>query len=308
MKVCWILVYLTLVTPLVAQQDPSPALLSEARIVHTILDSNTITVLRLKPGYVSSVRVPDEVNSVVLGDPGSFKAEHSAAEPRLVFIKPTTSSPGETNALITTRNGREISLHLINSGLSDQGPVDFVLEYAMPRSFLVDNSFPSFVIAETHTLSISSVPPANASSDPHTKLEELLEKQSDKNPRWKGKQLRIALGQISDEHDEMILVFSVLNASSKTIELLPPQIQLAGASHSKHGRPITADQVPVTEYKMTTRRLAPQARCDVVVAFRRPTFKQSGEQMLLQVAEAESVDRPVLLPIPFVVPAGGVLR
>jgi hypothetical protein len=305
MKIGWILVYLTLAITLVAQQDPS---VPEGRIVRLNLDSNTVTLLRLKPGYVSSVRVPDEVSSVVLGDPGSFKAEHSESEPRLVFLKPTTSAPAETNALITTRNGREVSLHLINAGISDQGPVDFVLEYTMPRALLVDDSFPSFVIAESHSLGNTSGPPPNISSDLHSKLEELLNKQSETRPPWQGKKLRVALGKISDAQEDMIVAFSVMNASSKTIELLPPQIQLAGASRSKHGRSITADQVPVTEYKMTTRRLAPEARADVVVAFERPTFKQSSEQMLLQVAEAESVDRPVLLPIPFVVPAGGIVR
>src|SRR6185437_3963374 len=118
-------------------------------------------------------------------------------------------TPGETNALITTRNGREISLHLINAGVSDQGPVDFVLEYAMPRSFLIDDSFPSFVVAETRGLGNSSSRPQNAGSDLHFKLEKLLDKQTEESPRWQGKQLRVALGKISEEQQDMIVVFSV---------------------------------------------------------------------------------------------------
>ena len=58
-------------------------------------------VLHLRTGYVSSVRVLEEISSVVLGDPGGFKAEHSEAEPQLVFFKTTSAKPAQTNALIS---------------------------------------------------------------------------------------------------------------------------------------------------------------------------------------------------------------
>jgi hypothetical protein len=41
------------------------------------------------------------------------------------------------------------------------------------------------------------------------------------------------------------------------------------------------------------------------VVFDRPSFKESSEQMLLQVAQAEGVDQPVLVPVAFVAPEGG---
>ena len=50
---------------------------------------------------------------------------------------------------------------------------------------------------------------------------------------------------------------------------------------------------------MTTRRLGPGERADGVVLFERPTFKESSEKLELQLAEADQVDRPILLPIPF---------
>jgi hypothetical protein len=103
----------------------------------------------------------------------------------------------------------------------------------------------------------------------------------------------------------MTVEFSVLNASSKTIELLPPQIQLAGKSKEKHKKTVKADPVPIKDYTMTIRRLPPGARADGVVVFDRPSFKESREQMLLQVAQAEGVDQPVLVPVAFVAPAGG---
>jgi hypothetical protein len=66
--------------------------LPQARIVNLSVDLEQVLVLHLRPGYVSSVRVLEEVSSVVLGDPGAFKAEHSEAEPQLVFFKATTQT------------------------------------------------------------------------------------------------------------------------------------------------------------------------------------------------------------------------
>ena len=55
----------------------------------------------------------------------------------------------------------------------------------------------------------------------------------------------------------------------------------------------------VSEYRMTTRRLAPGERSDGVVVFERPAFKESSEKLQLQIAQAEQVDHPILLLVPF---------
>ena len=308
MKICWVFVYLITITSALAQGDPPPQVLPHARIVSLPLDTQTVTVLHLRPGYVTSVRVQEDVSSVVLGNPGAFKAEHSEAEPRLVFLKPTTSTPGETNALITTKTGREISLHLVSTGDSNPGgTVDFVLEYDKPRGFFIEPSHPSFVIADTRSITpdpVSATPPTRAS----TSIQDVLKLQAELHPHWQGKQLRVAVGQVSEHNQQMTVAFSVLNASPRTIELLPPQIQLAGESKDKHGRRVKADQIAVTDYATTARFLAPRARANAVVMFERPSFKESKEQMLLQMAQAEDVDRPVLVPIPFVAPLEGGAR
>jgi hypothetical protein len=107
-------------------------------------------VVYLHPGYVSAVRVPEEVSSVVLGDPKDFADEHSEAEPRLVFIKPVLTKPGETNVLITTKSGHEIPLHLISNGDSQ---VDFLLDFQVARaSFMIPSTLPSFAVAETKAI------------------------------------------------------------------------------------------------------------------------------------------------------------
>jgi hypothetical protein len=301
MKICWLFVYLITVTAGFTQVDPSPRALPEGRIERRALDSKIVTVLHLRPGYISSVRVPEDVSSVVLGNPGIFKAEHSEVEPRLVFLKPTTSSPCESNALITTKTGQEISLQLVSAGDLNRGSaVDFVLEYDNPPSSFIEPSHPSFVIANTRDLTADSDPATADTGASATNNQELLRQAREQRPKWQGKQLQVAVGRVTESNQQMIVAFSVLNASPRTIELLPPQIQLADLSKGKHAKSVKADQVAVKDYAATARRLPPRARADAVVVFDRPSFKESKEQMLLQVAQAEEVDRPLLVPIPFV--------
>ena len=79
------------------------------------LDEKVIT-LRLTPRVATSIRMPEPVNSVVLGDPENFQAEHSEHEPELVTVKPVAAGPAQTNLLITTTLGHQVNLLLISSG------------------------------------------------------------------------------------------------------------------------------------------------------------------------------------------------
>ncbi len=273
--------------------------LPQARIVNLSIDPEQVVVLHVRPGYVSSVRVLEEVSSVVLGDPGAFKAEHSEAEPQLVFFKATSAKPAQTNALITTKGGREISLSLVSQGKSDHGEVvDYVLNCERPHSFLITSAQSSFVVGDTKNIAPED-PPAARPKQPPLKVKRL------DNPHWEGKLLRVAVGQATEKEQQMAVPFAVLNASARTIEVLPPQIQLAGTSRDKHRKAIKAEPVAIKDYLMTSRRLAPGDRADGVVVFERPSFKESNERLLLAVAQAEEVDRPVLAPIAFVAPVGG---
>jgi hypothetical protein len=309
MKICRIFVLLTAFTSCLAQQDLPQAAVLRPRIAHLVTDPQSVTALHLRPGFVTSVRLPEDVSSVVLGNPAAFKAEHSDAEPRLVFLKPTGLAPSESNALITTKGGHEISLQLVSSGDSHrEGVVDFVLEFTKPRSFLLDASQSSFVVAETRSFSSDSLARAVADGLAATNQQLLMTQQADQHPHWRGQTLRAAVGHITENGQQMAVAFSVLNDSARTIELLPPQLQLAGSSRGRHGKPVKADQIPVKDYLMTVRRLAAHTRADGVVTFERPAFKESNERILLQLAQAAEVDRPVFVPIPFVSPLEGGTR
>ena len=306
MKICLSLVHLITIGLLLPHITFAQTELPQARIVSLSIDPEQVVVLHLRPGYVSSVRVLEEVSSVVLGDPGSFKAEHSDAEPQLVFFKATSAKPAETNALITTKGGHEISLSLVNQGKADRSePVDYVLYCERPRSFLIASTHPIFVVGETKTAATESQPTSTPQEKTGSQKQDLLRAERIENPHWEGKQLQVAVGQALEKEQQMAVPFAVLNSSARTIEVLPPQIQLAGTSKGKHRKAIKAEPVAIKDYWITSRRLAPGARADGIVVFDRPTFKESSERLLLAVAQAEEVDRPVLAPIAFVAPVSG---
>jgi hypothetical protein len=282
-----------------AQNDPP-----SAKVLSLILDPQNVTVLNLRPGFVTSVRLPEEVSSVVLGDPGAFKGEHSEAEPRLVFFKPTVTRAAKTNALINTRSGRSVSLTLVSEGNTAHDPVDYILEYRLPRSFVIAPMISSFVIGESKRLE-ETKPKDPGEAEVPSRDHERLKSDPTKSLDWQGKQLRVAIGRTEENGTDMTVAFSVLNSSSRTIELLPPQIQLAGTAKQKHGKAITAEPVALKDFRITSRKLGPGAMAEGFVVFERPAFKQSSDRLLLQIAQVEEVDRPVVTAIAFVAPAKG---
>jgi hypothetical protein len=96
---------------------------------------------------------------------------------------------------------------------------------------------------------------------------------------------------------------SVVNSQEHSVELMPPQVQLGGKVRTgwlfKRSRWSTAEQLAITDYRMSRRRIGPGERSDGVVVFDRPPFKQANETLFLQVAETGAVDRPALAPLGF---------
>jgi len=306
MNKCLSLVHLITMWFLPLHMASAQTELPQARIVNLNVEPEQVVVLHLRPGYVSSVRVLEEVSSVVLGDPGAFRADHSEAEPQLVFFKATSAKPAQTNALITTRGGHETSLSLVSQGKSDRSePVDYVLNCGRPRSFLIASTHSAFVVGETKNVATESQPASTAPEKPGRQEHDFLRAERIENPHWEGKQLQVAVGKAIEKDQQMAVPFAVLNSSARTIEVLPPQVQLAGTSKDKHRKAIKAEPVAIKDYWITSRRLAPGARADGIVVFERPTFKESRERLLLAVAQAEEVDRPVRAPIAFVTPVPG---
>jgi hypothetical protein len=292
-----------------------------------------VTKVEVADRFVTTIRLPELVNSVVVGDPSRFQVEHSDKEPKLVFVKAITTKPAETNLLISTISGRQVSLLLVSRGedaSSERTPVDFVVSYQIPRDFLIPPSgYPFAMVGETVSLNASghasgnaaqvspgdvvrtSKPRGNLRNSPFDSL--LREQESSPLPALYGEhvryessngdRVRAGVGRVIDGGDEVIVLFSVVNPTMQPILLMPPQVQLAGRRTTRklirHRKWLSSEQLPVLEYRLSRRRLGPGERADGVAVFERPPYKQSNEMLLLQVAEAGAVDRPALAPIGF---------
>jgi len=73
----------------------------------------------------------------------------------------------------------------------------------------------------------------------------------------------------------------------------------------KDGKGIISDQLQIRDYRLSNTRLEPGGRADGVVVFDRPNFKQSTEKLFLQLAQADQVDQPILIRLPFTPPIAG---
>ena len=51
------------------------------QVVGRAVQEGQVTTVYLAPRFATAIRMPDAVNSVVVGDPDSFSAEHSEKEP-----------------------------------------------------------------------------------------------------------------------------------------------------------------------------------------------------------------------------------
>ena len=279
-------------------------------IVDLPISASTVTDIQLHPFFTTTIRLPDAVTSVAVGAPTLFKVEHSADDPRLVFIKPITAEATTSNLIISLQSGQEISLRLLSEGRSSNTPVDFVVNYEPRQSFLIGSTDE---VAGNPTTNPD--PPAKPSA-----LDLALKQQSEvASPAWStgqknearnsnrtGSSTSIlgALGAVRERGQLMLAAYSVVNRSDHWIEVLPPQVELRSPNldGKKKRDQVLAEQVPVSEYRLTARRLAPGKRADGAVDFSRPGFKQSADHLVLELGTASAVDHPLLLPLPFVAP------
>lgn len=295
-------------------------------LTRTTLDDKIIA-LRLAPNIATSVRLPEPVNSVVVGSPECFAVEHSEGESQLVTIRPRKVEACESNLQITTVSGKHALLDLKNIGSvsGSSETVDILLQYVTqtPATFLKERSTSSLFVAETRPLEAESPKaPLTTKSGPiltpaaltmgvesnhaTSPLDALLARQQQaplptlygQKPGEipAGKRVRAGVSDVIDNGNQVIVLFSVLNPARHAIEILPPQVQLGGKVKKKW---TLGEQLPVTEYRLSARRLGPEQRVDGVALFDRPAFKQSNETLFLQIAESGAVDKPALAPIGF---------
>jgi hypothetical protein len=290
------------------------------RVATITINPSEVTTLHLRPEFESTIHMPEEITSVILGSPGSFKAEHNEGEPEYVYVKPITKEAAESNLLIATKSGLHVTLELISDGVGTNGsalPVDFLIEYRTSRSFLIAGSAGAehVRVKPTGIALPSTQSRIPAAAKPLSAIDEEYELQMRVNApgwtKWEGKQIETSLGDIRQWSNQTVISFSILNASDQPVEVVPPQIQISGRAvkkKKKEGKSLTADQLLIREYRLSATRIEAGARADGVVVFDRPNFKQSTEKLFLQIAQADQVDRPILIRLPFTPPIAGGTR
>src|SRR6516162_1455912 len=145
----WLSIAAIIATALAQQANITPQVRSKSTA------DNKITEIELEAHFVTTIRVPEPVNSVVVGDPALFQVEHSEHEPELVFVKALTTEDAESNLLISTAKGRQISFLLVSHGRgTSRGKVDFVLRYQTAGGFLIEpDPVPFALVGQTASVS-----------------------------------------------------------------------------------------------------------------------------------------------------------
>lgn len=315
MKLRWV-IPTALLLPLCLSAADTPV---GARVATITINPREVTVLHLRPEFESTIRMPEEITSVILGSPGEFKAEHSEGEPQYVYVKPITKEPAQSNLLIATKSGEHVTLELISDGAgvaNAKQPVDFLIEYRMPRSFLIlaDAEASATPNARAKQPLHRSAAEEDRSMGPSSSMldQEFRQQERVNSPRWTkwpDKQIETSIGDIRQWGNQTAISYSVLNSSDQPVEIVPPQIQIAGRKATKkkkkEGKGIISDQLEIRDFRLSSTRLEPGERADGVVVFDRPNFKQSTEKLFLQIAQADQVDRPILIRLPFTPPIAG---
>lgn len=251
--------------PLVAQSAVQPAIVTKREV------AGQVSVVEVRPHFVTAIRMPEPVRSVAVGDPKLFQVEHSPHEPTIVFIKALTSDPAQSNLLISTGAGGETSLLVVSHGM-DSKRVDFVVQYKRPGSFLIQPDYPGELIGETipalqadaaigaarsrvspRQLGLQQSPltfRSGAAADHKTSrtsragaLDRLLARQEraplptlyGEHPgiqSLKGDQVRAGVSEVIDGGDEVIVLFSAVNPTRSAILLVAPQVELGGKVRS----------------------------------------------------------------------------
>jgi len=263
--------------------------------------------IRLAPQVTATIRLPEPVNSVIIGDSNLFQAEYSPNEPLLVFAKSVGLSVAQTNLVISTVRGRHFILLLKSFGAvgdETESAADLLVICQASGPHFIEESFSSALISET--VSLDGAKPSDAALSEHNiglSLDEIIHQQRlEKIATLHGDRIRVGIGRIIESGSRLIVPFSVVNSNEDAIELVAPQVQLAGQTNSgifRGSRWTTVQQLPVLDFQLTQRRLNPGARADGVVVFERPAIKQSTEGLFLQMADSAAIDQPVLAPINF---------
>lgn len=282
----------------------------------------TVQDIHLRPLYTTAIRLPHPVTTVAVGAPTLFEAEHNDQDPELVFVKPSTHDPAQSNLLISMATGETVSVRLLSPGdAGSADPVDFVVNYRGKRSLFGDSDSGNVVATihgSTGDAPLTGVAAVASPLRPLDANSALAQQGSVAAPHWytahdlaamikanalAPNNIAISVGEIRQDGDEMVVSFSVLNISDHWIQVMPPQVELANPLASKKDKKKNgtfAEPVHVVDYHLQNPKLPPGARADGSLTINKPDSKLTRESLLLHIATSASIDTPVYYPLPFV--------
>jgi hypothetical protein len=179
------------------------------RVETITINPSEVTTLHLRPEFESVIHMPEEITSVILGSPGSFKAEHNEGEPDYVYVKPITKEAAQSNLLLATRSGQHVSIELISGGvgIGTALPVDFLIEYRTSRSFLIPagtgaEQLKVELVGTSSSPASPRVPAANPLSAVDAEYEQQMRINAPSWTKWEGKQIETSIGDIRHDTKE----------------------------------------------------------------------------------------------------------
>ncbi|WP_026441597.1 hypothetical protein [Pseudacidobacterium ailaaui] len=310
------------------------------QIRHEVMDEDNLYTIHLRPLYTTAIKLPEEVVAIAVGAPTLFWAEHNSKVPRLVFVKPTTTAPANSDLIVSLKSGATVTIHIVSDGeKGSQEPVDFLVDYSSQNSILRGDTSQSSLFrgpdpergdaaadaashplhsAEQRESGSAAAKEHTALSVPGTLLEALYQEQMSLGaPKFlSGTELShiypidkdatgdlaVSIGRMVQNGDSICVSFSVMNRSSRWVEIMPPHLEFTDPHPHKADKkhPVSiAEQLAVDDYILTAKKLAPGQRIDGAIQFQRPSFKYKQQVLMLRVASADEVDEALLLPVPF---------
>jgi hypothetical protein len=302
-------------TLIAAEHDKAePRLVDLKPMTYGKIDSNVVIALR--SGHTLSIRVisDGEEDSTT---PVDFVVDYT--QPHSLFLG--SESPGESSAPSEADPGpSRRSASPVSEG-SGTEPAHSGLRGKRNRT-----SEPTSLITDSTPVAENQLPLDDPTSSPTGSSLDVLfqEQEAIAAPRFilssdlarayhedkhASSDLAVSIGRSFEQGDSMFVAYSVVNNSHKWVEVLPPLLEFNNPNTGKNGKvnkkhpAALAEQLFITDYRMSRSKLAPGQRLDADVEFVRPGFKYQHEHLLLQVANASEVDAAVYFPVPFV-PAG----
>ena len=260
---------------------PSTHLAAESNLLIALASGETISIRLISPGDAGSTDPTDfvvdyrgrksmfESRAVVLGTPGGELTEPS----------PENARVGDANEPLRSRPDVSASGRSTLSAAPGHSTLGVNTDSALDHQFEV--GAPHWVTVPELTKLIK----ANA-----------------KAPNC----IAIAIGDIRQEGDSMVVSFSILNISHHWVSIMPPQIELTNPLLSKKEakkKGSFAQPIASTDSKLDNPKLSPGDRADGSITFPKPDSKISKESLLLHIATSASIDTPVYYPLPFVAPS-----